>query len=82
MVNALVTLVVWTLFCLGLIWLVLALLAARWPALKPLRRGYLALLKACVLGLFRLLWGQRRWRERGGRVAHPRMPDRDRDPWI
>ena len=82
MINAVLSMAFRVFLLLGTVWFVLALLSARWPSLKPLYRGYLALLKACLMGLFHLLWAPRSRREGGGQIAHPRIPHKEKDPWV
>ena len=57
---------------LGLIWIALALLSAKWPVWRSLRRGYLALLRALLLGVARFLWSPEFPREGGGQALQRR----------
>ena len=79
MISQLLHVVFILLSILGLIWLGLALMSAKWPSWKPVRSGYVTLLKAMVLGIARYLWAPRFQREGGGQVAQLRMPYQESD---
>ena len=72
MLNQLLDTLINTLVVMGLVWLVLALLSAKWPVWRSLRRGYLALLRALLLGVARFLWSPEFQREGGGHALQRR----------
>ena len=57
---------------LGLIWVALALLSAKWPVWRSWRRGYFALLRALLVGVARFLWSPEFQREGGGHAVQRR----------
>jgi hypothetical protein len=73
------TIIIYFLFWLGLVWLALALLAARWRSWTPLYRGYVTLLRVLVVGTARWLWTPGFERDGGGQVVHPKISFQDEE---
>lgn len=79
MVNSLFIVLMHLLFWPALVWLVLALLSAKWPSWKTVRKGYTGLLRAGGAGIARFLWAPGLEREGGGQMAQIRIPYKERD---
>jgi hypothetical protein len=73
MISLLISTAIHLLFWIGLMWLILALLAARWRSWKPVYEGYITLLRVLLVGTARWLWTPGLEREGGGQIAQPHI---------
>ena len=79
MTSQFVTMAMYLIVGLALIWLILALLSAKWPSWKPVRKGYTGLLRAGGAGISRFFWAPGFERKGGGQVAQIRIPYQEGD---
>ena len=63
------------------IWLALAVLSAKWSSFRPLRVGYMKLLRAIAMGAARWLWRPEFPRQGGGEVVMPSVPFEEDRTW-
>lgn len=69
MLNQLLNTLINILVVMGLVWLGLAMISAKWPVWRSVRHGYLSLLRALLVGVARFLWSPEFPREGGGHAA-------------
>ena len=79
MTSQFVTMAMYLIVGLALIWLILALLSAKWPSWRPVRKGSTGLLRAGCAAIARFLWAPGLEREGGGQMAQIRIPYKERD---
>ncbi|HZA24713.1 MAG TPA: hypothetical protein VFA32_19305 [Dehalococcoidia bacterium] len=79
MISLLITVGIQIFLSFGLIWLIVALLAARWRNWQPIHRGYVTLLRVLLLETARWLWMPRFEREGGGQMAQPYISSQDEE---